>query len=316
MVYSNGKSKLLELFAMAFGEYADTFPITLFTGKRARSEAATPEVAQSKGKRFMQVDEPEEGAHINVGLMKQFTGGDKIKARGLFKDPIEFKPQFKIILVCNDLPQVPPYDGGVWRRLEVVEFISKFVEDVESDEYIGEENVYPRDDQLSEKLKTWKETFMSMLLEYYKLYKQEGLKAPEEVTKYTKEFQKTCDVYGDFIAEKLEQVKDLRFTVTIGDAYREFKLWHNENNIQTKMIGRKELGIYLEKKFKKKYVSNDVMKGFKIRSKDEKKISDIRNQERTENDEDDDDVEMNENEQCQEVEINANTTQPQTNDEF
>ena len=111
---------MLELFAFAYGTYADTFPVTLFTGKRAQSNAAQPEVIQSKGKRFMQVDEPEEGANINVGLMKNFTGGDKIKGRALYKEPIEFKPQFKIILVCNALPKVPPYDGGIWRRLEVV----------------------------------------------------------------------------------------------------------------------------------------------------------------------------------------------------
>ena len=42
------------------------------------------------GKEF-EISKDEE---INVGLMKELTGGDKIIARGLNKDPIEFKPQF------------------------------------------------------------------------------------------------------------------------------------------------------------------------------------------------------------------------------
>lgn len=295
----NGKSKLLELFALAFGEYADSFPVTLFTGKRAQSNAATPEVAQSKGKRFMQVDEPEEGANINVGLMKYYTGGDVIKTRALYKEPIKFKPQFKIILVCNDLPKVPPYDGGVWRRLEVVEFISKFVEDPQ------EENEYPRDEQLSEKLNEWKESFMSVLLEYYKLYKKEGLKAPDEVTKYTREFQKDCDIYSDFITDKLIQTKDKRYVVNIGEVFREFKMWHTENSMENKLIGKKELTIYLEKKFGKNIVANDFIKGFKLLSSSENRFG---NEDNNDNYEEDmnSDAEENDNEIIPTVEISAN----------
>ena len=55
---SNGKSKIEELFVNAFGEYTIKFPITLLTGKRAQSNSATPEIAQSKGKRFGYFEEP------------------------------------------------------------------------------------------------------------------------------------------------------------------------------------------------------------------------------------------------------------------
>ena len=48
----NGKSKVNELLIQAFGDYAIKFPITLFTGKRGASNSVSPEVVESKGKRY------------------------------------------------------------------------------------------------------------------------------------------------------------------------------------------------------------------------------------------------------------------------
>jgi hypothetical protein len=98
---SNSKSKLVELYEKAFGEYCCKFPITLLTMKRAASNAATSELARAKGKRFASLQEPSEGEQINCGFMKELSGGDKIMARSLFKEPIEFVPQFKMALLCT-----------------------------------------------------------------------------------------------------------------------------------------------------------------------------------------------------------------------
>ena len=37
-----------------------------------------------------------------LSIMKEITGGDKLTARKLFGDVFEFKPQFKLVLCCND----------------------------------------------------------------------------------------------------------------------------------------------------------------------------------------------------------------------
>jgi hypothetical protein len=192
---SNGKSKILELFVHSLGSYSIKFPITMLTGKRAASNACTPEVLQSKGKRFAYFEEPSENERINTGILKEYTGGDKIKTRGLHKDPIEFKPQFKTVLLCNDVPKAPPNDTGYWRRTEVIEFKSKFCENPK------ESFEFPIDKNLSEKMRNWKELFMALLLDvYYKKYKKEGIKVPNEVIKFTLEYQKQCDLYSDFIS--------------------------------------------------------------------------------------------------------------------
>jgi phage/plasmid-associated DNA primase len=117
---SNGKSRLLDLIQKTVGDYYSTLPISLLTQKRAASNSAQGEIERTKGRRFAVLSEPNENDKINIGYMKELSGNDRILTRGLYKDPYEFKPQFKMILACNELPEIPSKDGGVWRRLRVV----------------------------------------------------------------------------------------------------------------------------------------------------------------------------------------------------
>jgi P4 family phage/plasmid primase-like protien len=261
---SNGKSKILELFVHSLGDYSVKFPITLITGKRAASNACTPEILQSKGKRFGYFEEPGEGEKINAGLLKEFTGGDKIKARGLHKDPIEFKPQFKLALLCNDMPEAPPNDTGYWRRMEVIEFKSHFCEKPK------EQHEFPIDKYLSQKMKNWKELFMALLLDvYYVKYKKSGIKVPLEVVKFTLEYQKQCDQYADFISENLSDTNNNNDIILINDMYEEFKTWFEEAFGNHKFPTKKEFKAYLKKRYGKRMTTTEI-KGFKFRIKYEK----------------------------------------------
>ena len=163
-VGSNGKSKALELYQKSFGEYCCTLPIALLTQKRGASSSASPELARARSKRFACLQEPGENERLNIGLMKEMTGGDKLYARGLYKEGGEFKPQFKMVLTCNHLPLVPSDDGGTWRRIRVVRFESRFCDNPEPQK----PNEFPIDTNLATKFDDWKEPFMSLLVEYYK----------------------------------------------------------------------------------------------------------------------------------------------------
>jgi P4 family phage/plasmid primase-like protien len=258
---SNGKSKLLELFISSFGDYCIKFPVTLLTGKRAQSNACTPEIVQAVGKRFGYFDEPNENERINVGLMKEYTGGDKIKARGLHKDPIEFKPQFKLILLCNELPKVPPNDEATWRRMEVVEFKSKFIENPK------EPYEFERDNYLSEKIKRWKEIFLSWLIDkYYRIYKNNGMSVPSEILKFTLEYKKTCDMYAEYLDEVLEKGESTD-VLSITELHEEFKLWHNENYNGEKIVPKTKFKQFIGKKFKSNEFTNKSIRGYRFKGK-------------------------------------------------
>lgn len=253
-VGSNSKSLCVNLFENSFGDYCCKFPITLLTQKRAASNAATAELARAKGKRFACLQEPSEDEKLNIGLMKELSGGDKIMARALFSNPIEFAPQFKMLLLCNHLPAVPSDDGGTWRRIRVVEFTSRFVDNPH------DENEFPIDYDLPNKMLKWKEHFMAMLLEYHKLYKVEGNPEPEEVLACTREYKRQNDHLADFMHSCVED--KMGAFLSINEAFAELKAWAKEDNIPIKIPTKAELEKYMAKQCGKCTIGNNV-KGFK-----------------------------------------------------
>jgi len=217
----NGKSKLLELFQNCYGDYCKNLPVSLLTNQRAASNAASPELAQTKSVRAIYFQEPDENTRINTGLMKELSGNDKIQCRALFKEPIEFKPQFKMWMLCNKLPECSATDGGTWRRMKVVEFKSEFVDNP------VKPNQFKKDMQLSSKLSVWPEGFMAILVDrYFNIFKKVGLRAPREVTKYTNEYQKKNNYYKEFVEECLSTKEGS--SITLKDTYARFRDWFKD----------------------------------------------------------------------------------------
>lgn len=219
----NGKSVLLSLFENAFGEYASKLSVAALTQKRGSSSSATPEIARLKGKRLVVMQEPGEGEVLNVGLMKEFTGGDRIVARGLNKDPIEFLPQFKMILCCNQRPKVPSDDNGSWRRIRMVEFTSRFVHDPDP----NDPNQFKADPELNSKMKNWGPAFLWILTEYYKKFKKNGYFEPDEVLEATRSYQADQDAYADFVNDCLILEKGSNLGIT--EAYSVFADYARNN---------------------------------------------------------------------------------------
>jgi P4 family phage/plasmid primase-like protien len=198
----NGKSKLIDLMSMCMGDYACNMPIALLTQKRKSSGSASPEMAITLGKRLCVMQEPDVNETMNIGQMKEMTGNDKIQARALFKEPFFFTPQFKLICMCNDLPKIPSNDDGTWRRLEVVDFISRFVDD-ESD--VNEElHRYQKDKSIKNKIPMWIIPFYAMLLPNWRDYDTNSITIPKEIKAKTNEYRSDNDIIGQWIEQECE----------------------------------------------------------------------------------------------------------------
>jgi P4 family phage/plasmid primase-like protien len=244
---SNGKSLIIRLFMLSLGEYAATVSSTFLTTKRAASHAATPDLARTKGKRFCILNEPEGNDKIYVGRMKELTGGDPIVARQLYKEPIEFLPQFKMLLLCNDLPTIPSNDGGTWRRIRVVPFEMKFVDNPKK------KNERKINRNLKEELDYWKEGFMWLLIERFRIYKEVGLVEPLKVTIHTNKYQEASDIYQQFLSEYVVVTRNPKDKVNGKDLYNEFKNWLSDASTNVGRVGRSDFKRELEKKDYKSY---------------------------------------------------------------
>lgn len=256
----NGKSKHMELVENCLGEYCCKLPVSLLTQKRANSNAASPEVARTKGKRLATLQEPDEKTRINVGLMKELTGGDTIQARALFKEPIEFKPQFKMVLCCNDKPALPQHDEGVWRRVRCVEFISKFRKEIDPSHPLE----FKLNNELSDKIKSWVEPYMSILIHYHKKYKKYSIAVPDEILQYTGEYREIDNHFKEFITDKIEEEPSVKNLLSITEIYKAYKQWAQDNNIEkNKLQGRKELQSYFNDKYNNVNNSSNKLKGYR-----------------------------------------------------
>ena len=260
---SNSKSMCVELIEKTLGQYCCKFPVTLLTQKRAVSNAATPEIARAKGRRFAVLQEPSEDERLNVGLMKELSGGDTVQTRELFKGPVEWKPQFKLFLLCNNLPNVPSDDGGTWRRIRVVEFASKFCENPNPEK----PNEFLMDPDLKQKFDGWREHFMAILLKYYGDYvTAKKLAEPDGVMQCTREYQKTNDHMADFVDNCIEKVDGE--ALLLDDVFFEFKEWVKTDQVPIKVPKKGVLQKYLDRALNCKASSvkgRAVYRGFKMR---------------------------------------------------
>ena len=171
----NGKSLTINLAQKTFGDYAGVLPITMLTNKRPPSTAASPELAKMKGVRFAMFQEAEHNDTVYVGHMKELTSNnDKVQARFLNENPTEFYLQAKLLLTCNVLPDLSSVDGGTMRRLRVVPFDMKFVDNP------TQPHERKIDRKIKEKLPIWAESFMSILINNYQNYISNGILEPKK----------------------------------------------------------------------------------------------------------------------------------------
>lgn len=263
---SNGKSKLIDLMAKCLGDYKGSVPTSLVTEKRAMVGGLTPEIAQLQGKRYAVMQEPSKGDQLNDGVMKMLTGEDEIQGRSLYKEPVNYIPQFKLVVCTNNMFQIKSNDDGTWRRIRKVDFVSKFVKHKQVDET---NHKFLRDDDIDKKFNEWKEIFMSMLVEIAKERKG-SVKDCAIVMKASDDYRQEQDYLMEFKNERLiEKTDEMRKTALgskdmgIRSLYEDFKIWYKQS-YGNDVPKQKELKGFLEK-----YLGKDFLKNYIVKPEDD-----------------------------------------------
>ncbi len=244
---ANGKSSLTKLCQVSFGDYFGTLPTTFLTQKRATSSNASPDIIALKGKRFVSFQEPDSDDAINTGIMKLITGSDIISGRQLYQGQVEFQPHCKLYMCCNELLDLKDNSGGTWRRVRVVNFESRFVDNPD----INNKFEFKKDPRLNSKLILWKEVFVSLLIEYYKKYKSNGnvIFEPQEVLSATNEYQKNNNIVKSFLYDYFEEDPDQFYSLQdLFDKYQEFIQDQNIRQKMSKIKFSKEIQFILRLK--------------------------------------------------------------------
>jgi len=184
----NGKGVISELLMNSFGEYYYSVDNTLFTKPADRKESPSPVLVAARCKRIMMTTEPESDDKLQSGLIKKISGNDIIEATAKYSNNvIRYVPQFKLILQTNNIPKLNRIDGGVERRMRIINFPFKFV----SADKMGEEEKNNRlgDPDVKDihcKSEAWRNEFMLMMTEIYATIKSlKSLPTPSSVAEAT-----------------------------------------------------------------------------------------------------------------------------------
>lgn len=231
----SGKGTLFNTVANVLGlynenGYAATINPNFICEKRNGFESdgnvAEPALASTVGKRYLTLSETKHNALLNTNAIKQYTGRDPIKTRGLYKDPITFLPQFTMWLSTNFYPLVNDHTLFESDRVWVITFDEHF-DITQRDENLKSEFIKPEN----------KPTILRWLIDGYEMYVKEGLIPPQCVIDATKDYARMNDTVLCFTLDCLEKA-DNEFTSNTA-IYTAYKKWCDDAEREYNYLGSK-----------------------------------------------------------------------------
>jgi putative DNA primase/helicase len=220
---ANGKSTLLNAVSRVLGDYAMTAAVqSLLYNDRQSGSGPSPDIARLAEKpRLVRVSEPEPGARLSEGGVKSMTGGEPIVARRLQEAPIEFSPNFKIVLSCNNRPSIRGGDDGIWRRILLVPWKVQIPPEEQREKGPALEAALERE---APGILNW---LLDGLCDYFE---RGGLSPPADVLAETQEYRTDSDAVGRFISDCC--VVDGGLRGDGGEIYDAFKMWAKDEGMR------------------------------------------------------------------------------------
>lgn len=206
----NGKSTFVNTVGNVLGEYSGSIAIKILTTERQNSG---PALATMRGKRLVVAGELEENQRLSVSTLKQLASTDKLVIEEKYHAPEVVKQTHTLVLFTNHLPRVGSTDGGTWRRLTVVPFLSKVQPD---------KNILNYTEALTNNAG---EAILSWVIQGAVKFCANNFKIPlpDAVAKATEEYQARENWLSNFIAERCTRAPNGRVqSSALYSAYREW----------------------------------------------------------------------------------------------
>lgn len=247
---SNGKSILIKLMSKLLntrerGGYQGVLSGSVVSQKRIGVGNASPELMNLMGVRLAVIQEPSKGDKLNDGPMKELTGGDSITGRKLYQDQVTYDPQFDLVVCANTLYDIEDTSEGTWRRIDVIQFVSKFDDNPNDPKWKHHKYIFPKDKFLERKFEDWKEVMLSMLVDI--AFKTNGLVSDcKTIRDASFEYEASQNSVLKFITSCVRECEGSNIKVT--GLWRDYQLWMQTQGDQ-KMLKQSELKEKMNKMF-------------------------------------------------------------------
>lgn len=234
----NGKSLLHEFFLSMLGEYGYNLPNQVLSQTLTNTGGPNPVLANMHLKRFILASEPEAEKRLKSATIKELTGKVDYNARTLQETKTDKILAMTLFLECNEKPLIDAVDGGMVRRLRVINFNSKFLNKDEYDSIINEidnSNDMSNDDKINLKSrygiikrtykdKSFKEEYRQALFEilinYYNKYNNDNEKIPQLIKDECKIYLELSGDIIPFINDNYYKPDDYKDKLTEATKYK------------------------------------------------------------------------------------------------
>jgi putative DNA primase/helicase len=203
---NNGKSTILGTLLETFGpDYAMKCPPDMLMAKK--QEAHSTDRTDLFRKRLVVAIETEAGRRLNETMVKELTGGDRIRARRMREDNWEFAPTHTIVMATNHKPVIRGTDKGIWRRPKLIPFTVSVEGNTD-------------DKTMPEKLRAEQAGILAWCVRGCVAWQKRGLDEPAAVKLATEEYRREQDVLADFLEE--HTVQGPQFRVRCGELHARY----------------------------------------------------------------------------------------------
>ena len=194
---NSGKTTFLEVLMAVLGGYATTAQPTILRKGNRSGSTLSDDLDDLRGYRFVTTTETSGAEQMDEPRVKRLSGGDRVRARGLYRSSAEWDPLFLLWLATNAVPRMSGDDAALWGRLQPVRFPYLFTPTGKTPEGKPCKRADPT---LKDRLAAEAPGILAWIIRHLELLYQEGLPEPEAVARERSELQRQQDTVGQFIA--------------------------------------------------------------------------------------------------------------------
>lgn len=213
----NGKSTLLEVLLELVGrDLGIRAERALLVRSHRSGGGPTGGQADLFGKRLVVTSETSAGDRLDEGLVKDLTGGDRIRARHPYGRNFEFSPTHHIWMPTNHFMRITGTDTGIWRRICVIPFNAQ----------IPDKKV---DTGLGITLRAELAGILNWATQGCLNWQQHGLGNAKAVTDATTAYRTNEDLLGAYLDERC--ITDTAASVATADLYADYRNWAETSGV-------------------------------------------------------------------------------------